>query len=287
MRLDIFREPDTGFKAFQHTKRLGRLIKHLTVLNAVDTEMRQIVILRKIAYQIRMTVLRDHLIGIDSILPFFAAAVESEFQLSVKSAVTVMEGYLSAVCYGAADIFKRHQDFPVQNLSVNIHVDLGYFRTEIFARQSFKTVDQTQTVFFRESVCQQNAVNQQTQLAVHKLVNVIPVGQYCFFAVFAVSDNSIFFKVAATVFDRKSEFHQLGKVSPDCFTINFHSVFRFHQVLYLLLRKPVVFVSVFPQYIQNIKYNHFLGLHIGHDYPPHMYYNYIHYTPLWKKKQAF
>ena len=54
---------------------------------------------------------------------------------------------------------KKHQDFPVQNLSVNIHVDLGYFRTEIFARQSFQAADQTQTVFFRETVCQQNALD--------------------------------------------------------------------------------------------------------------------------------
>ena len=92
VRFDIVREPDTCFKAFQHTKRLGRLIKHLTILDAVNPEMRQIIIRRKIAYQIRMTVLRDHLIGIDVILLFVSVAVKPVFQLSVKSAVTVMEG---------------------------------------------------------------------------------------------------------------------------------------------------------------------------------------------------
>ena len=99
----------------------------MTVLDAIDTKMRQIVILRKITYQIRMTILRYHLIWIDNILLLLAAAVQPVFQLSVKSAVAVTEGYLFAVCDGAADIFKRHEDLTVKDLSVNIHVNLRYF----------------------------------------------------------------------------------------------------------------------------------------------------------------
>ena len=87
VRLDIVRESDTCFKAFQHTKRLGRLIKHLTILDAVDPEMRQIIIRRKIAYQIGMTILRDHLIGIDGILFLFSllSSLKCSFPSSPQS----------------------------------------------------------------------------------------------------------------------------------------------------------------------------------------------------------
>ena len=64
------------------------------------------------------------------------------------------------------------------------------------------------------------------------------VRQDSFFSAFAVSGNSIITIIlASTIFYRKTKLNQLGEVTSDCFSINFHFILFFYQVLYLLLRK--------------------------------------------------
>ena len=73
---------------------------------------------------------------------------------------------LCSLSNGTADFFKCQYDFPVFNPAVYIHIDLGYFRMKILARQSLNTADQTDTIFFRQTVRQQDTIYQQTKFAV-------------------------------------------------------------------------------------------------------------------------
>ena len=85
---------------------------------------------------------------------------------------------------------------------------------EILARQSFDTTDQTDTIFFRQTVHQQDIIYQQTKFAVQEFVIIIDICQDCFIAV-------------AAKFDWIFALHKFDNIAADSFAVNFHSIFRF------------------------------------------------------------
>ncbi len=232
-------------------KRLGRLIQNFQLRDAVQPIVGNVVILVIVTNQVIFPLLGRHLIGRNDVHPFRAVGAGFNVMALVRSILQVLEAYLSASADGLVQQLDGEKELLVVGFVLRQAGDVLHPAAEIHIRQALQLVHQLLALAVRDVLGEQQAVNEQPQLAVGEVplqIEVRPQVALLRLAGFGVRHHTD----GLAVLDVVAAVHEVQNVPPNGFAVGGHVVFGFQDLGDVLLAQAVLLVGVLPQDVQNV-----------------------------------